>query len=148
MTVATYQLGKNFRLKISDGAATPAWLSIAGEQKVSRKSSSDSIDISSKDDGAYKASTFGQKTVTLSVNGVTKIPDAGYTRLYAVQKLSPPTTDFQIVNTITNEIVFQGSMSVGNFSDEYDQKSGVTWSTDLTLSAAPTIDIVPTGTGS
>lgn len=147
MTVATHQLGKDFRLKISDGASTPAFLSIAGEQKVGRKASSDKIDTGSKDDGSYRTGTFGQKTIDISVNGITKIPDPGYTRLYAVQKLAVPEVEVQIVNTITNEVVFQGVMGVGNFSDEYDQKSGVTWSADLTLAAAPTIDIVPTGTG-
>lgn len=147
MTTAVHQLGKNFRLMISDGSATPNYLPIAGEQKVSRKSSSDAIDTSSKDDGSYKTGTFGQKTVSIAANGVTKIPDAGYTRLYAVQKQPVPETEFQIVNSITNEIVFQATMGVGNFSDEYDQKSGATWSVDLTLATTPTIDIVPTGTG-
>ncbi|NKI99589.1 phage tail tube protein [Novosphingobium sp. SG707] len=145
---ATHQLGKDFRLKISDGGGTPAFVTIAGEQKVSRKSSSDSIDTSSKDDGAYKTGTYGQKTIALAVNGITKIPDPGYTRLYEVQKLALPEVEVQIVNTITNEVVFQAVMGVGNFSDEYDQKTGATWSADLTLAAAPTIDIVPTGTGS
>ncbi|NOW44103.1 putative secreted protein [Novosphingobium sp. SG751A] len=142
---AIHQLGKDYRVKISDGAGTPAFLTIAGEQKVSRKSSSDAIDTSSKDDGAYKTGTYGQKTISLSVNGITKIPDPGYTRLYAVQKLALPEVEVQLVNTITDEVVFQAVMGVGNFADDYDQKTGATWSPDLTLAAAPTIDIVPTG---
>lgn len=146
MTTAVHQLGKNFRLMISDGTATPNFVPIAGEQKVSRKSSSDSIDTSSKDDGSYKTGTFGQKTISIAANGVTKIPDAGYTRLYAVQKLAVPETEFQIVNTVNDEIVFHATMGVGNFSDDYDQKTGATWSVDLALAATPIVDIVPTGT--
>ncbi|HWU03171.1 MAG TPA: phage tail tube protein [Novosphingobium sp.] len=140
---ATAQQGKDFRIKVSDGAATPAFLIIAGEQKTSRKGSSDSIDTTSKDDGTYKTSGFGQKSITASINGVTKLPDAGYSRLYAVQKMAVPVAEFQFVSTLTGEVFFQAMMSVGNFSDDYDQKNGASWSFDLTLAAAPTIDKVP-----
>ncbi|WCT78879.1 phage tail tube protein [Novosphingobium humi] len=137
---AVAQYGKDTRTLIKSGST---FIPIAGEQKASRKGSSDSIDTTSKDDGNYKTNGFGQKSITISVNGITKLPDPGYSRLYEVQKQAVPVEEFQLVNELTGEVFFQAKMSVGNFSDDYDQRNGASWSIDLALAAAPTIDKVP-----
>ena len=145
MVTSVTQMGKDTRLEVSDGTATPNYLPIAGEQKLSRKSTSKEIDTGSKDDGIYETGSYGQKTVGISANGITKLPDAGYSRVYAVQKMAVPNTSFRMVNTLTNEVMFEAVMSVGNFNDDYDKDQGTTWSFDLKLAQAPVTDIVPTG---
>jgi predicted secreted protein len=92
------KLGKNYRLKVGDGTATETFAQIAGEQQLSLKGSSETIDTSSKDDGAIKSQTYGQRTVTISLSGVVKLPDTGLARLHSVANTSPPNANIEIVD--------------------------------------------------
>ncbi len=90
--MATIKLGKNYRLKVGDGATTEAFAQVGGEGTLSFKGSSDKIDTSSKDDGNYKSSAYGQTEVMISLSGVLKLPDAGLatTTKIARSTSSPP----------------------------------------------------------
>ncbi len=130
--------GKDYRLKIKTGAAT--FILIGGEQQLTRKGSSREIDTSSKDDGLYETSGQGQKKITLSVSGKVKLPDEGLEAVYEAQKSAVPEGEFQIVHVLTGAVVFQAPMSIGNWSDSFNNNEAVPYSFDLNLTAAPTID--------
>lgn len=139
MTVATHRLGKDFRLMVAATGATPTYIQIGGEMSLSRTSSSDKIDTSSKDDGTYKTQTYGQKEITLAVQGVLKLPDPGFGLIYTTQKASPPELLVQIIGP-SSTIVFAALMAIGNYKDDFSDKSAATYSFDLSLAGVPTID--------
>jgi predicted secreted protein len=124
---ATHKYGKDYRIKISDGNATPAYLVVSGEGNFSLKRNSDKIDLSSKDDGFYKAVGAGQQEVGISVAGKLKTPDAGFGRL-------------QIVYGANAVVVFQGNVAISNLSYSASNNGAVDWTCELYCSDAPTID--------
>lgn len=136
--MGTHRYGKNYRLKVDTGGGT--FVAVGGEMSLQRKSSSDKIDFSSKDDGSYKTSGYGQKEITVSASGNLKLPDTGFAALYAAQAADVPEIEVQIVNTLTDDVVFQCVMGIGNYSDSFATNGPVPWSCDLTTASAPTVD--------
>lgn len=132
------EYGKNWRIYISDGATPGVFSPIGGEGSWSKRSSSDSIDLSSKDDGNYKAQGWGQQTVTFSVQGKVKLPDVGLEQAYDVSKAATPEIVVQLRKGAT--IKWQGKVGVGNFSLEGPNNGPVTYSFDLSAVEAPTVD--------
>jgi predicted secreted protein len=137
---ATHKYGKDYRIKISDGNATPAYLVVSGEGNFSLKRNSDKIDLSSKDDGFYKAVGAGQQEVGISVAGKLKTPDAGFGRLTSVSTTVPPETNIQIVYGANAVVVFQGNVAISNLSYSASNNGAVDWTCELYCSDAPTID--------
>jgi predicted secreted protein len=136
----TLQLGKNYRLKVGDGAGTEVFNLIGGEQKLMFSSSPDAIDASSKDDGNYKTELFGQQKVSITVSGKAKIPDVGLSRLDTLAKTGAA-GNMKVVNlTGTATDVFVCSLSVGNRQVDFDDQQSVTYSYSLSLAAAPSVD--------
>lgn len=138
---ATHRLGKDFRLMIGSGTGTPeTFTTLSGENTLSVKGSSDKIDTSSKDDGMYKTMTYGQKELTISVQGTLKLPDPGFARLYAVQKSALPELNAQIQHVPSNTTIFAAPVAVGNWSNDFPDKGNASYSFDLTLAGVPTTD--------
>ena len=135
---ANHQYGRDYRVKIDDG--TGAMIMIAGETSWSKKSSSDKIDFSTKDDGSYKAQGYGQRELTISVSGKVKLPDAGISRVQAVEGSSPPEVRMQIVKTAGSVVIFDGLVGIGNFSVEAPSNGAIPYSFDATAAAAPTVN--------
>ncbi len=134
------EYGKDWRIKIGDGAATEAFDFLGGEGSWDFKRSSDSIDLSSKDDGAYKAQGWGQQAITISVTGNVKLPDDGLERVVDQSKASPPELNIQIVKGAI--VKFHGRVGIGNVSMTGGKDGPVTYSLDFSAVAAPTVDDV------
>lgn len=136
----TFKLGKNYRLKVSDMAATPVLSVVGGEGQLSFKGSSDKIDISSKDDGYVKSMAMGQASFDISLSGVCNTPDTGLTNLDTAFKAGTP-VNINITNTLgTPTVVFAGSVYVGNKSVDLTNNQALKYSFDLALNGVPTID--------
>ena len=141
MTAVTTKLGKNYRLQVGNGQATETFVSIAGEQSLSFSTSPDKIDGSSKDDGDYKVEFYGQQSISLQVSGKVKLPDTGLGLLDTARKTLGSAIDIQIVDTLNaNAVKWAASMSVGAFKWDGNDKDAVTYSFDLAVAAAPTVD--------
>ena len=140
MTTATHRLGKDFRLQVAAIGASPTYTTIAGEMSVSVKASSDKIDTSSKDDGMYKTQTYGQKDITMAVQGTLKLPDTGFGLVYTTQKNDPPELLGQIMHVPSMTVVFACQLGIGNMSTDFTDKGAATYSFDLSLAGVPTID--------
>src|SRR5579871_4551770 len=133
------KLGKNYRLKVGDGSSSEVFSPVGGEGTLSFKGSSDTIDKSSKDDGNYKSSAFGQMSGTISLGGVLKLPDTGLAALDAAAKAGTP-IDIQVVDTLTTTTKFAASVWVGNRNIDLNNNEAVKYSFDLALNGAPSID--------
>lgn len=133
------EYGKDWRIKIGDGATpTEGFDLLGGEGSWDFKRASDQIDLSSKDDGAYKAQGWGQQSITITVNGKLKLPDDGLERAFDVSKSSPPEVNIQLVKGAI--VKFKGKIGIGNFSATGDQAGPVTYSFDMSAVQAPDID--------
>lgn len=130
------QYGKNWRIYISDGAA--GFDPIGGEGSWSKRTSSETVDLSSKDDGNIKAQGWGQSTVTFSVQGKVKLPDDGLEQAYSVANEAVPEIPIQLRNGAA--IVWQGTVGIGNFSMDGPKDGPVSYSFDMTAVSAPTVD--------
>lgn len=136
MTTANHQYGRDYRVKIDDG--TGVMVPIAGESGWNKKTASDKVDLSSKDDDGIKAQGFGLREITISVSGKAKLPDAGISRVQAVQASSPPEVRMQLVKGAT--VVYDGLVGIGNWSLDGQANGAVGWSFDAAAVAGPTID--------
>lgn len=130
--------GKDVRIEIGDGASGEAFDQIGGEVSFDWTRSSKEIDLSSKDDGAYAASGYGSQSVTLSINGKLKLPDTGLERAAAVAKTVPPTCNIRVSRGAIT--LYEGLMSVGNFSTSFPNDETATYKFEAKSAAAPTID--------
>lgn len=138
--MGTHQYGRNWRILISDGAVTPAFSAIGGEGTWSKKVSTDSIDFSSKDDGKIKAQGWGQQSVTFSVQGKVTLPDVGLEKAYDVSNASVPEIEIQLKNLVTNKVVWQGFVGIGNFSMDGPSNGPVSYSFDMSAVSTPSVD--------
>lgn len=132
------EYGKDWRVYIGDGGSTEAFNPVGGETSVDWTRTSDEIDLSSKDDGIYKSSGYGQQAVSFRISGNVKLPDPGLQRASDVSKLSPPQVNVQIRKGAI--IKYQGPVGIGNFSTSFPKQGAATYSYDLKATAAPTID--------
>lgn len=127
--------GKDWRLFIKAGNAL---IPVGGETSLSMKRASEKQDTSDKDSGIYGSSQYGQQTVSFSLSGNLKLPDAGFTALEAASKLSPPNIEVQLQRS--GVVKYDGMVSVGNFSADFPTKGPATYSCDMDNAAAPTVD--------
>ena len=131
-----HQYGRDWRIYLATGASTFA--PIGGEGSWDQKRSSDSVDLSSKDDGQLKAEGFGQQSITFSLQGKVKLPDAGFEHAFDLQKTPDVSTVMQLRNK--DQIVYEGPVSIGNFSMSGQNGQAVTYSFDLKATALPGVD--------
>lgn len=111
---------------------------IGGEISFDWSRSSNEIDESTKDDGQYGSTSYGQQKISFRVNGNVKLPDPGLSAISAVSKASPPET---IIRVTKGSIVkYEGAVAVGNFSSTHPKDGPVTYSFDMANKGAPTVD--------
>lgn len=133
-----YEIGKDWRIFVGDGAGTEVFTQLGGEGSFELQRASDDIDLTTKDDAVYKNGTFGLMQITLSVNGKVKLPDAALTRIDTVARSGTPNVNIQIKKGST--VKFAGAMGVGNFSASYPAEGAATYSFSARNTAAPTTD--------
>lgn len=133
------EYGKDWRIKIGDGAApTEGFSVVGGEGSFDWARASDEIDLSSKDDGIYKSTGYGQQAITFSLNGKVKLPDVGLERVDDIAKTSPPEVNIQVVKGAI--VKFKGKVAIGNFSCSFPNDGPATYSFSMKNVGAPTVD--------
>jgi hypothetical protein len=130
--------GLDWRIQIGDGGGPEVFTNIGGEISFDWKRSSEEIDESTKDDGIYGSTSYGQQKIMISVNGNLKLPDTGLEAAAATSKASPPEVNVKIVKGAT--VKFAGLVAIGNFSTTHNKTGPVTWSFDMANVGAPTTD--------
>lgn len=136
--MATKQ-GKDSRLHIGDGATpTEAFDMIAGETNWDYAATSNEIDESSKDDGELAAFGYGQRKVTIKVNGIVKLPDDGLSRAIEVSKSQTKRTNIKLLEGAI--VLYAGEVAIGNVQMTGPKDGPRTWSFDMVASAVPTTD--------
>jgi hypothetical protein len=141
------KLANDYRLWIDAGAGT--YNMIKGQQDLSLSRNAQQIDTTSKDDYPYGTSAPGNRQLSISASIIPDLPDAtGYTRLETVALAAAPTAcNFQIrkngaTGNSTTDVVFQGSMYITDFNDDFSQNAPVKKSFTLVAASAPTTDIL------
>lgn len=137
-------LGNNYRLWIE--SATPGtYNEVKGNTSLKINRQAGQIDTSTKDDFPYGTQAPGLKNLTVDAEVYPNLPDAnGYTRLETLSQGSAA-TKFQIrkggsTGATPADVVFEGSMYIGNFDTDFGKNNVVKSTFQLTLAAAPTID--------
>jgi hypothetical protein len=130
--------GLDWRIQIGDGGGPEVFTNIGGEISFTWKRSSEEIDESTKDDGVYGSSSYGQQKITISANGNLKLPDQGIEAAFAASKAGPPEVNVKIVKGATTK--FAGKIAIGNFSGDFNKSGPATWSFDMVNVGAPTTD--------
>lgn len=136
------RLGHEEKIYVDNGSGV--FNEIAGQTSYDAKRTTNLIDQSSKTTGRIAIKTAGRQELTLSVTGKKVVPDPnGIERVFALTQVYPQVAgNFQIrVSPFTvDDVRFQGSMYVGNFSETGPDQDNATWSFDLTCAAAPSTD--------
>ena len=141
------KLGNDYRLWI-ESAVAGTYNEIKGQQGIKVARQAGLIDMSSKDDGAYATQAPTMKSVTLDVEVYPNLPDAnGFTRLESRALANPQVaTLFQIRKGgsagVTGDTVFQASLYIGNYDSDFGKNDVVKATFQLSLEAAPTIDLL------
>lgn len=138
MVDAVNEYGEDWRVEIGDGASPTVFTAIAGETGFDFKRSGASIDDSDKDGGSYGSGSFGQQTLSMSVKGNLKLPDAGFARAFAVSKMRPPHTPVKILKGAI--VKYSGSCAVGPISTTHNNNATVDYSFDLMNRGIPLVD--------
>lgn len=133
-----YELGKDWRVYVGDGAGTEVFTALGGEGSFEMQRASDDIDLTTKDNTTYKSGTYGLQTITLSVSGKVKLPDTALTRIDTVAKSGTPEVNIQIKKGATTK--FAGAVAIGNFSLSFPAEGAATYSFSLRNVGAPTTD--------
>ncbi len=135
--MATEQ-GADWRIEIGDGeSGSEGFDPIGGEISFDWGRTSTEQDESTKDDGVYGSTSFGQQKINIRANGNLKLPDPGISRASTVAK----TTREANVRIVKGAIVkFAGPVGIGNFSTTHPKDGPATWSFDMVNRGAPTID--------
>lgn len=136
--MAGTEYGRDWRIFFGDGGTTELFTALGGETGLDWKRASDKIDLSSKDDGIYKSSGFGQQELTISVTGNLKLPDTAFQAVQTASKASPPMIDVEIKKGAI--VKYKGKCGVGNFSANFPQTGPATYSFDLTNIGTPDTD--------
>ena len=130
--------GKDWRVQIEDAGNPGTFVPVGGEISFDWKRTSAEIDESTKDDGNYGSTSYGQQKITLSMNGNVKLPDAGLELASDVSKTNPPETVVRIVRGAT--VKFECFVGIGNFSTAHPKDGPVTYSFDMANKGAPDVD--------
>lgn len=133
-----YEIGKDWRVYVGDGAGTEVFSALGGEGSFEMQRASDDIDLTTKDDATYKNGTYGLQQITFSVSGKVKLPDTALTRIDTVAKSGTPEVNIQIKKGST--IKFLGRVAVGNFSTSFPSDGPATYSFSARNVGAPTTD--------
>lgn len=133
-----YQLGKDWRFCVGDGGGTEVFTAIGGEGSFEWSRASDSIDLSSKDDGTYKFGTYGLQTISFNVTGKVVLPDTALERIDTIAKSGAPTLNIQIKKGST--VKFNAEVGIGNFSCSFPNGDAATYSFTAMLSDTPVVD--------
>jgi len=132
------EYGKDWRINIGDGEETEAFDVLGGEGSFDWSRQSDEIDLSSKDDGVYKSSSYGQQAITFSVSGKVKLPDDGLERASEVAKTSPPEVNIKVMKGTI--VKYAGKVGIGNFSASFPGDGPATYTFEMKNVGAPTTD--------
>lgn len=133
-----YQLGKDWRFCVGDGGGTEVFTAIGGEGSFEWSRASDSIDLSSKDDGTYKFMTYGLQSISFNVSGKVVLPDTALEQIDTIAKSGSPTVNIQIKKGAT--VKFQGEVGIGNFSCSFPNEGAATYSFTAMISDTPVTD--------
>jgi predicted secreted protein len=136
--MAGTEMGKDWRIQIGDDSDPVVYSPIGGETTFDWKRSSQEIDLSSKDDGIYGSTTYGQQKITFSVSGNLKLPDVGLLAAEAASKASPPQAPIKVVKGAI--VKFAGVVAIGNFSVTAGKDGAVTYTFDASNVGAPDTD--------
>lgn len=132
------EYGKDWRIHIGDGAGVEAFTQIGGELSFTWQRQSQEIDDSTKDDGDYGSTHYGQQKITFNVNGNVKLPDVGLERASDVSKSATKEANIKVMKGAT--VKYQGKVKIGNFSTEHGKDGPVTYTLAMANAGAPTID--------
>jgi predicted secreted protein len=136
------RLGHDYKLYVNNGSGT--YNPIAGEVSLQVQRSTNLIDQSAKGDGAYSVQAPGKTQVTINVSGKLQLPDVnGLERLHTLAK-DRDAGDIQIRLDpwASDDVIFAASMYVSNFSTGADDDDNATFQLQLTLAAAPSVDLL------
>lgn len=128
--------GRGVRFMIGDGQQTETYLTIGGETNLSYKTSPDKVDLSSKDDGAYKSGAYGPFELAFSISGKVKITDAGLTRVQAASLTPGTLVDVKILNGTF--VMYQGTCAIGPLSFEAPDAGVCTYTFEAMNVGVPT----------
>ncbi len=136
------RLGQQYKLYVDNGSGV--FNPLAGEQSLSIERSTQLIDQSVKGDGAYAVNAVGKSQLTISVGGGLIVPDAnGIERVYTLANTRVASTvQIRLDPWASDDVLFEASMYVSNFSRGKDDNANATFSFQLTLAAAPTVDVL------
>lgn len=138
------KLGQEYKLYVGDGAG--GFNQILGQTGLTRDGSTNLIDQSSKTTEQFAIQAPGRKTLTITCPGKLEVPDAtGLERVYDLQKAYPQVPEvFQIRRDpfATDDVLFECSMYISNFSSDDPDQDNSTYSFQLTPAAAPTVDLL------
>lgn len=132
------EYGKDWRIHIGDGEEAETFTAIGGETSFDWKRSSQEIDESTKDDGMYGSTSYGQQKITFSVAGNVKLPDAGLQRAATVSKSAPPEVTIRAMKGAV--VKYEGRVAIGNFSTTHPKDGPVTYTFDMANKGAPEVD--------
>jgi TP901-1 family phage major tail protein len=129
--------GKNFLLKMSDGAGTPAYAVIGGTRQVQYTIDAESIDVSSQDAPNWKEllSGSGQGGLKVSASGVSILNDAQEVAVRAVM-LAGTVRSWKIVDT-DDAVTLTCDFKVNSFEMSGEYKDAMQWSISLESSGTP-----------
>lgn len=142
----TKKLGNDYRLWIE--SATPGtYAEIKGNTSLKINRNAELIDTSTKSDYPYGTQAPGLKSLTADATIYPDLPDTtGYGRLETIALATTQAANkFQIrkngsSGATPGDVVFEGSMYVGNFNTDFPKNGAVQCDFQLTLAAAPVTD--------
>jgi TP901-1 family phage major tail protein len=135
------RLGNDVRMFVNTTGVTFVQLKAQGGLTISR--STDKIETSTKDTGAYKTNIPGQQDLTLKQEGKLDLPDPALEAIFAASK-SRASIKIQIrdgdFSATKNQ--FECIMAVGNFNRGESLNDAASFDFELYASEAPTIDLL------
>ncbi len=138
------KLGQNYQLFVNDGAG--AYNAIQGQTGLTRDGSTTLINQSSKTTGKYDLQAPGRSNLTITCPGVVTLPDAnGLERVHTLDKAHPQVPEtFQIREDpyASDDVIFEASCYVSNFTRDDPDQDNATYSFQLTLAANPTVNLL------
>lgn len=140
--MAAERLGHEFKLFVDDGAGVLN--EIQGQTGLTRDSSTALINQSHKGTGKFDLQKPGRSAITFTCTGKVVLPDAnGLERVHALDAADPVVSErFEIREEpfAAGDIMFAAEMFVSNFSMDHPDQDNATFSFQLTLAAAPSVD--------
>lgn len=136
--MAGNEFGKDWRIKIGDGATPEVFTAIGGETGHKWSRSSQEIDISDKDSGIYGSTSYGQQKISFDLSGNLKLPDDGFEALETASKTSPPHVNVEVVKGAI--VKFKGLVAVGAISADFQTQGPVPYTATLVNVGAPAVD--------